>query len=114
LDAAAGRTPCDAQHCEHSSCAVIKNNYDEATRTFKAPPPILRSDGTNALQPRPSRVYTTPFQVSQQDQEKLQKGIPPPVQQSQSEYDPQNPGGQDYNPQGKLNICLATFFFKKL
>ncbi|CAF3988944.1 unnamed protein product [Rotaria sordida] len=46
LDAANSRAPCFAQYCEHSSCAAIKNNYDASTRTFKAPPSILRSDDT--------------------------------------------------------------------
>jgi hypothetical protein len=111
LDTAGGRAPCNAQHCEHSSCATIKNNYDASTGTFKAPPPILRADGSNALQPRQPKVYSTPFQVSYQDQEKLQKGAPPPppVQQP-TQDDSQQPGGSDqypyqpnppYNPQGK-------------
>jgi hypothetical protein len=111
LDTAGGRAPCNAQHCEHSSCATIKNNYDASTGTFKAPPPILRADGSNALQPRQPKVYSTPFQVSYQDQEKLQKGAPPPppVQQP-TQDDSQQPAGSDqdpyqpnqpYNPQGQ-------------
>ncbi|CAF4095576.1 unnamed protein product, partial [Rotaria sordida] len=62
LDAANSRAPCFAQYCEHSSCAAIKNNYDASTRTFKAPPSILRSDDTNAVHQRKSRIYSTPYQ----------------------------------------------------
>ncbi len=91
MDAAGGRASCDAQNCEQSSCAAIKNNYDATTRTFKAPPPIRRADGSDALRQREPRVYTAPFQVTQQDQEKLQKGIPPPSQTADGSEKP----GQD-------------------
>jgi hypothetical protein len=111
LDTSVGRTPCSAQHCEHSSCATIKNNYDVTTGTFKQPPLIRRSDGSNALQQREPQVYTAPFQVAYQDQEKLQKGIPQPVpspSQTEDNYpkppsDNQDPWQQNpsYNPQGK-------------
>jgi hypothetical protein len=94
LDAAGGRASCDAQNCEQSSCAAIKNNYDATTRTFKAPPPIRRADGSDALRQREPRVYTAPFQVTQQDQEKLQKGIPPPSQTADGSEKP----GQDGQP----------------
>jgi hypothetical protein len=75
LDTATGRVPCNPQHCEYSSCAVIKNNYNALTKTFRAPPLIRRSDGTDALRQSKPRVYTAPFQITHQDQEKFQKGI---------------------------------------
>jgi hypothetical protein len=81
LDTASGRFPCDAQNCEQSPCAVIKNNYDASTRTFKTPPTIKRPDGTDALRQREPKVYNAPFQVPQQDQEKLQQAVPPQVPQ---------------------------------
>ncbi|CAF0841550.1 unnamed protein product [Adineta steineri] len=76
LDAATGRYPCDAQNCDQSSCATIKNNYDATTRTFKAPPTISRLDGSNALHQRESKLYTAPFQITRQDQEKVQQSAP--------------------------------------
>jgi len=97
LDAAAGRGACDAQHCEHSSCAAIKNNYDASTRTFKAPPAILRADGSNALYPRTPRVYQAAAKLSQQDQEKLQQAFPQQVQQPQEEY-PTRTGDEQQGP----------------
>ncbi len=45
------------------------------TKTFKPPPLIRRSDGTDALRQRKPRVYTAPFQITPQDQDKFQKGI---------------------------------------
>lgn len=96
LSAAAGRAPCDAQHCEHSTCAAIKNSYDASTRTFKAPPAIRRSDGSDALRQRDARVYSAPFQVSQQDQDKLQRGAVQQVPQQQ--YQPQQPGDDSQRP----------------
>ena len=87
MDAASGRYPCDAQNCDQSSCAAIKNNYDASTRTFKTPPAIKRSDGSDALRQRDAKVYNGPFQVSPQDQEKLQQGA------SQ-----QQPDGQQQQP----------------
>jgi hypothetical protein len=114
LDTASGRGPCDAQHCEHSSCAAIKNNYDVSTKTFNAPPPIRRSDGSDALRQPAARVYTAPFQVPSQDQEKLEKGIPKPAPpQPEDEDDSRRPGdpNQPYNPSGKssmrINILLS-------
>jgi hypothetical protein len=74
LDTASGRYPCDAQGCDQSSCAAIKDNYDSSTRTFKAPPAIRRADGTDALRQREAKVYTGAFQISGQDQEKLEQG----------------------------------------
>ncbi len=117
MDTASGRGPCDAQHCEHSSCAAIKNNYDVSTRTFNAPPPIRRSDGSDALRQRETRVYTAPFQVASQDQDKLEKGIPKPAppqaeedDDSRRPEDPREPN-QPYNPSGKssmrINILLS-------
>ena len=76
LDASVGRSPCDAQNCDQSSCAAIKNNYDASSRTFKSLPPVTRADGSNALRQREPKVYSTPFQVSQQDQDKLRQAIP--------------------------------------
>lgn len=82
LDTASGRYPCDAQNCEQSSCPSIRNNYDAETRTFKTPPPVKRADGSNALRPRDPKVYTSPYQVSHQDQEKVQKAVPHHAQQT--------------------------------
>ncbi len=116
MDTAAGRAPCDAQHCEHSSCAAIKNNYDTTTNTFKTPPSIQRSDGSDALRQREPQIYTAPFQVSNQDKEKLQQGIPQPVQQPDADYQKPSGGdqgpwqpGQPYNPSGKSNIRIEIF-----
>lgn len=101
LDTAAGRTPCDAQNCDQSSCAAIKNNYDISTRTFKAPPPIRRADGTDALRQREPRVYAAPFQVVSQDQEKLNQAVPPqqPTGGDQQDYDSNRPNNQNGNDQ---------------
>ncbi|CAF2707964.1 unnamed protein product [Rotaria sp. Silwood2] len=100
LDTASGRYPCDAQNCEQSSCAAIKNNFDASTRTFKTPPPIRRSDGTDALRPREPKVYTAPYQVSHQDQEKVQHAAPHHAQQpSEQESDGQQQP-EDVRPVG--------------
>ncbi len=101
LDTAGGRSPCNAQHCKHSSCVVIKNNYDAATGRFKSPPTIRRSDGSNAFQQREPKIYSSPFQVPYQDQEKLQKGIPQQVNSWQSD--------EFYNPTCKSNIHIEIF-----
>ncbi|CAF0921326.1 unnamed protein product [Adineta steineri] len=99
LDTAAGRVPCNAQDCGASSCAVIKNNYNANTNTFNPPPPIRRSDGTNALLERDPRVYTAPFQVAPQDQQKLQNAaLQQQQQQQQSEEDNRRPGGEHERP----------------
>ncbi|CAF4541605.1 unnamed protein product, partial [Rotaria socialis] len=82
LDTASGRYPCDAQNCEQSSCAAIRDNFDAATRTFKTPSPIKRLDGSDALRPREPKVYTAPFQVASQDQEKFRQGSPQHAQPS--------------------------------
>jgi hypothetical protein len=74
LDSASGRYACDAQNCDQSSCAAIKNNYDASTRTYKAPPPIKRADGSDAFRPPEAKVYTSPYQITNQDREKLQQG----------------------------------------
>jgi hypothetical protein len=114
LDTATGRTPCNAPHCEHSSCAAIKNNYDAGSNTFKAPPQILRADGSNALHPRQPQVYSGPFQVSPQDQEKFQKGTPQQIQppsgdgsdgSDQGSWQPNQP----YNP-GRLRTIIDIAF----
>lgn len=107
LDTAAGRMPCSARDCEQSSCAVIKNNYDVATGQFTPPPPIRRADGSDALRQREARVYSAPFQISSQDQEKLQSGIPTTLAPRPDDDDQQQPdrdgaGQRDPNdPQGK-------------
>ena len=90
MNTASGRYPCDAQNCEQSSCAVIQNNYDASTRTFRAPPPIRRPDGTDALRPREPRIYTSPFQASREDMEKFQQGMPQHAQ---------HPSGQEIHGQ---------------
>ncbi len=101
MDTAAGRVPCDAQYCEHSSCDAIKNNYNADTSTFNVPPPIRRSDGTNALRQREPRVYTVPFQVAAQNQEKFQQATSQQLQQP-PEADPQNPEADPQNPEADL------------
>ncbi|CAF4378012.1 unnamed protein product, partial [Rotaria magnacalcarata] len=63
LNSAVGRTPCDIQDCDRSTCSAIKNNYDPTTHLFKSPPSIQRADGTDALHQRQSKVYTTSYQV---------------------------------------------------
>jgi hypothetical protein len=93
LDTASGRYPCDAQSCDQSSCAAIKTNYDASTRTFKAPPAIKRADGSDALRQREPKVYTAPFQISNQDLEKFQQGAS--QQQPQQEQQQQQPSGQE-------------------
>ncbi|CAF3339176.1 unnamed protein product [Rotaria sp. Silwood1] len=96
LDTASGRYPCEAQNCEQSSCAAIKDNFDASTRTFKTPPPIRRGDGSDALRPREPKVYTAPFQVSRQDQEKVQHAAPHHVHQPSEE----DSDGQRQQPEG--------------
>lgn len=96
MDTASGRFPCDAQNCDQSSCAAIRNNYDASTRTFKAPPTIRRSDGSDALRQREPRVYTAPFQVSRYDQEKVQRANPQGQQQQQQQEQQPN---QDHDAQ---------------
>ena len=118
LDTAAGRVPCDAQHCEHSSCAAIKNNYDVGSRTFKAPPAIRRADGSDALRQREPQAYSGPFQVSSQDQDKLQRGTPQHIQQPSGEGLQGSDGGDQgssqtyppYNP-GRLIIRIGVELF---
>jgi len=106
LDTTAGRIPCNAEHCEHSSCAAIKNNYDVSTSTFKAPPPIRRSDGTNALRKHEPRVYTAPFQIPWQDQEKFRQGIS--QQPTEDEQDPYQPN-QSSNLPDKSSMRINIF-----
>ncbi|CAF1262273.1 unnamed protein product [Rotaria sp. Silwood1] len=77
LSTAAGRTPCEPQGCERSSCATIKNNYDTSMRVFKPPPAIRRADGSDALHPREPRVYKSSYQVEAGDRDKLHRAIPP-------------------------------------
>jgi hypothetical protein len=101
LDTASGRHPCDAQNCDQSSCPAIKNSYDASARTFRTPPPIRRSDGSDALRQREARVYTAPFQVSRNDQEKLQQAVPEQQQQQQQQQqqpDNNNDGQQQQQP----------------
>ena len=87
LENAAGRSPCDAQNCERSSCAAIKNNFDASTRTFKSPPAIRRADGSDALRMREPKTYQGPYHVTNQDQEKLHQAVPPHQQSSGQEDD---------------------------
>lgn len=86
LNTAAGRYPCDAQNCEQSSCSVIRDNYDASTRSFKTPPSIKRADGTDALRPREPKVYTGPYQIPHQDQEKYKQATP---QRAEQPYEPE-------------------------
>ncbi len=94
MDTASGRYPCDAQSCDQSSCAAIKTNYNASTRTFKAPPAIKRADGSDALRPREPKVYTKPFQISNQDLEKFQQGASQ-QQPQQEQQQQQQPSGQE-------------------
>ena len=95
LSSTVGRTRCDAHNCDQSSCAVIKNNYDVLTRTFKSPVPVIRADGSDALRQRKPNVYTTPFQVPQHDQDKVRRATLPSEQASSGEADDQ---GQQQGP----------------
>jgi len=105
LDTAAGRGACDAQGCDQSSCAAIKNNYNAETRTFNAPPAILRADGSNAFYPRPARPHSSAPQISNQDQQKLHEGIPQQQQQHDGHSSGQHPS------QGKnKSACLCPSF----
>jgi hypothetical protein len=117
LDTAAGRTACDAENCDRSSCAAIKNNYDANTRQFSAPPAIRRADGSDALRQREPRIYTAPFQIAQPDQEKLSRGmlIAAPAQPDEEEVrrPDQEPAGewqpnQPYGPQGKFTLIVSS------
>ncbi|CAF1955652.1 unnamed protein product [Rotaria magnacalcarata] len=92
LNSAVGRTPCDIQDCDRSTCSAIKNNYDPTTHLFKSPPSIQRADGTDALHQRQSKVYTTSYQVLDSDREKLHLAIP---QHSQQEHDNQTPSDNE-------------------
>jgi hypothetical protein len=105
LESAAGRTPCDAQHCDHSPCAAIKNNYDTETGTFKAPPAIQRADGSNALRQRKPQGYSEPYQIPSQGKDKLKRDIPQQVQQpsGDSAEGPAEFEGEDNNEGGQLN-----------
>jgi hypothetical protein len=100
LESAAGGTPCDAQHCEHSPCAAIKNNYDTETRTFKAPPMIQRADGSNALRQREPQSYSGPYQIPSEDQDKLKRGTPQQIQQPSEDNSP----GSDDGDQGSWQL----------
>lgn len=95
LNKAAGRTPCDVHDCDLSTCASIKNSYDPSLHSFQAPINILRADGTNALYPRESQVYTTPYQVSASDREKLQKAVPHNSLHSTPEEDSHKPSDSE-------------------
>ncbi|CAM4739739.1 unnamed protein product [Rotaria magnacalcarata] len=104
LDTASGRYPCDAQNCEQSSCAAIRDNFDAATRTFKTPPPIKRVDGSDALRPREPKVYTAPFQVASQDQEKFRQGS---SQHAQSSSDQESETPQESADKSQDGISAA-------
>ncbi len=80
MDTSSGRYPCEALNCDQSSCPAIRNNYDASARTFKAPPAIKRADGSDALRQREPKIYTSPFQISNQDREKAQQGASPQQQ----------------------------------
>ena len=90
LSSTVGRTRCDAHNCDQSSCAVIKNNYDVLTRTFKSPVPVIRADGSDALRQREPNVYRTPFQVPQHDQDKVRQATLSSEQASSGEADDQD------------------------
>ena len=106
LDTAIGRTACNAENCDRSTCAAIKNNYNAQTATFNAPPTIRRADGSDALRPRDQRVYNSPAQIAAQDQQKLQSGVPqqPAREEPSGSYDGNQGQGQQYPtnaPSGK-------------
>ena len=113
LSSAVGRSPCDAHNCDQSSCAVIKNNYDVSTRTFKSPVPVIRADGSDALRQREPNVYTTPFQVPQHDQGKVRQATLPSEQASSGEADEnsdQRLSDRSTDPNGmrfSLSLCGA-------
>ncbi len=101
MDSASGRYPCDAQSCDQSSCAAIKNNYDASTRTFKAPPAIKRADGTDALRQREPKVYTGPFQITPQDKAKVQQGAPQQASEQEGAGQQQSDGVTEAGPPKK-------------
>ena len=126
LDTASGRYPCEALNCEQSSCPAIRNNYDAAARTFKQPPPIKRADGSDALRQREPKVYTSPYQISNQDQAKGQQGGAQhqssgqegEQQQQQPEGGQQNPNDQDqqhpYHPGKSHQFSLRNTQFNQI
>ena len=94
MDTASGRYPCDAPSCDQSSCPAIRNNFDATARTFKAPPAIRRADGSDALRQREAKVYSSAYQISNQDRDKSQQGA------SQQQQQPSNgQGGEDQQQQ---------------
>ena len=97
LSTAVGRTPCEAHGCDRSTCVTIKNNYDPSIRAFKAPAPIRRADGSDAFYPREPRVYSTSYQVSPSDRDKLYRGAP-------SQHGPHTPTHDDsQRPSGSID-----------
>lgn len=102
LDTASGRYPCDAPSCDQSACPAIRNNYDAAARTFKAPPAIRRADGSDALRQREAKVYSSAYQISNQDREKSQQGA---AQQQQPSY---GQGGEDQQQQQQSSDVTAA------
>ncbi len=106
MDTASGRYPCDAPNCDQSSCAAIKNNYDAITRTFKTPSAIKRADGSDALRQREAKVYTGPFQISNQDRERFQQS--PAQQSSGQEGEEQQQQSEGVTPAGQTKKSRRT------
>lgn len=113
LESALGRTPCEAENCDRSTCAAIKNNYNAQTRTFNAPPTIRRADGSDALRPREPKVYSSSSQIASQDQQKLHNGAPQqPPREEPPRYDENQGQGQQY-PSGKIRSTHRESFILK-
>lgn len=102
MDTASGRYPCDAPSCDQSSCPAIRNNFDATARTFKAPSPIRRADGSDALRQREAKVYSSAYQISNQDREKSQQGA------SQQQQPSTGQGGEDQQQQQQPSDVTAA------
>lgn len=112
LNTVAGRAACEAKDCDRSTCDAIRNNYDVLLSAFKAAPTIRRTDGTDAFRQRDPQVYSTTYQVSPADREKLQRAIP---QQTQSEEHAQQASAADqaseqsehhHHQPGMCHVCI--------
>ena len=113
LDSASGRYPCDAPNCEQSSCPAIRNNFDATARTFKTPAAIRRADGSDALRQREAKVYTSAYQISNQDREKSQQGASQQQQQQQQQQPSYGQEGEDQQQQQQASGVTSADQQKK-
>lgn len=108
MDTSSGRYPCEALNCDQSSCPAIRNNYDASARTFKAPPAIKRADGSDALRQREPKIYTSPFQISNQDREKAQQGASPQQQPPSGQEGDEQQQGESVTQAGQSKKSRRT------